>query len=321
MYNEKTSSAPENVITKAEAQKCRHCSEKRWYVLLIIVNLMMIAAVLTGLVIHADKYSKKCSEYLTQMQESIAEGGGSLLSDSDAEEEDTPSFRVDDLPWDIKGIGIGIASIFALYLATMYIYAENKANSLRITEQNFPEVYQIVKNQAKMLGMKKIPEVYVMQGNGILNAFSTFIINKQYIIINTEVFEVAYREHHDMESLSFIIGHEMGHIYYGHATLHYNLLILFSRLLPILGTTASRAREYSCDRLAQRLTGSDGINSMMMLLVDRHLYKQVNVEDYLKQANAQHGFFLWLSNLLADHPVACKRIPALAKGEGSGALY
>ena len=322
MYPEgQTCITAEKAVTRAEAETCRHRSEKRWYVILIIINIMMIAAVVGGLAVHADQYRQKCTAYLEQVQESISEGGTSLLSGSADHAENEPSFDIKDLPWDIKGAGIGIAMIFALYIVTIYLYAEKKANSVRITAQNFPEVYEIVLEQAKQLGMKKIPEIYVIQGSGILNAFSAFLPNRQYIIIYTEIFEVAYREHHDTDTLRFIIGHEMAHIYYGHATLHYNLPILFSRLLPVFGTTASRAREYSCDRLAQHLTGTDGIDSMMMLIIDRHLYKQVNVADYLKHAEEQHGFFLWLSNLLSDHPVACKRIPALAKREGSGALY
>ena len=140
------------------------------------------------------------------------------------------------------------------------MYAKNKASALKITEQNFPEVYAIVCEQARKLGMKKVPEVYVIQANGVLNAFSTFCLSKQYITVNAEIFEVAYREHH-------------------------------------------------------------GIDSMFMLMVDRHIYKMVDKEDYIKSAEEQKGLFLRVSNLLADHPVACKRIPALAMGEGSGKLY
>lgn len=313
------------VITKAEAEKCRHRLEKRWYRRLLIVNILMIVAVIGGLVAHADKYRKEYAAYMEEVQQNVAESmlesdGGTQKADSE-KEAPKPPYDQDNMPWDLKAVGFGIVMIGALYLATAYLYAKQKANAIRITENNFPEVYDIIVQQAKQLGMKKVPEVYIAQGGGVLNAFSSFILCRQYIVIHAEVFEVAYREHHDMDVLRFIIAHEMGHIYYRHATLGYNLPILFAQIVPILGTSASRAREYSCDRLAQRITGTDGIDSMMMLMVDRHLYKQVNVEDYLKTAAEQHGFFLWLSNLLADHPVACKRIPALARGEGSGALY
>lgn len=133
--------------------------------------------------------------------------------------------------------------------------------------------------------------------------------------------QVSAQLEEEADALAFVIAHEMAHIYYKHATLGYNLAILFSGVIPILGSTASRAREYSCDRLAQRLTGTDGIDAMLVLVIDRHLYKMVDKEDYVKEMREQRGFFVWIFNLLADHPVMSKRIVALAEGKGSGKLY
>lgn len=124
-----------------------------------------------------------------------------------------------------------------------------------------------------------------------------------------------------MDTLRFIIGHEMAHIYLGHATLHYTYSILFSNIIPILSPTASRAREYSCDRIGQKLSGSDGIDAMMSLTAGIHLYKKVDKEDYLKQAKQVKGFFVWCYNLVSNHPVTSKRVQALAMKEGSGKLY
>lgn len=203
--------------------------------------------------------------------------------------------------------------------------AESYVNSLIKQEKALsPEVVtgdEMIEGYAGKLGMKQAPKAYVMQWGGALNAFSSFLFKKQYIQINAEIFEVAYREHQDMASLGFVIAHEMAHIYYGHATLHYHLPIWFSTHIPLVGAIASRTREYSADRLAQRISGTDGVEAMFMLAVDRHLYKMVDREDYLREAEGQRGFFVWLVNLLADHPVLCKRVRALDAWEGSGELY
>lgn len=310
----------DDVITKAEAEQCRHRLEKRWHRRLIELNIVIIAVVICVFVSHFGNYTKKAKDMINEGIQSISdtlEG----KTNSSTEEKESGSHDDGNIPWDVKAVIMGIGGIFSIYIYMTYMYAKNKASALKITEQNFPEVYAIVCEQARKLGMKKVPEVYVIQANGVLNAFSTFCLSKQYITVNAEIFEVAYREHHDLDSLSFIIAHEMSHIYFGHAKLMYNLGILFANALPVFGTTASRAREYSCDRLAQRITGNDGIDSMFMLMVDRHIYKMVDKADYIKNAEEQKGLFLWVSNLLADHPVACKRIPALAMGEGSGKLY
>lgn len=169
--------------------------------------------------------------------------------------------------------------------------------------------------------MKKVPRIYIIQGHGIINAFASFIPFKQYIELYADLVEVAYREHHDMDTLRFVIGHEMAHIKLKHATLHYYIMTLYANVVPIIGNTASRAREYSCDRIAQKLSGSDGIDAMMTLTAGIHLYKQIDKEDYIEYAKNVKGLFVWCFNLVSNHPVTSKRVLALAMKEGSGKLY
>lgn len=300
-------------ITKKEANACRHKAEKRWYRRLVVLNILIIVVVLAMLASGLEEIKEWAGLVEEQMTEEL----------SADYVEDKTQYRYDamaDIPFELELVVYGIIFFVVLIPALYYMYAQYRTMALRITEKNFPEVYQLIEEYARRLGIKN-PKAYVMQQNGILNAFSAFLPRRQWICIHSELFEVAYREHKDMDSLAFIIAHEMAHIYYGHATLHYNLAILFSKMIPILGTTASRTREYSCDRLAQRLTGTDGLDAMLVLVIDRHLYKMVDKEDFIEEMRSQRGFCLWLFNLLKDHPVLCKRIVALAEGRGSGKLY
>jgi Zn-dependent protease with chaperone function len=229
--------------------------------------------------------------------------------------------QLDNIPDSIQLSAMLFGILLILPLAVSYAYATYRSMSVKITENNFPELYAIVKEYTDRLGMKKVPNIYLIQGNGILNAFSACVPFKQYIELYADLVEVAYREHHDMESLRFIIAHEMTHIYLGHAKLYYRYSIIFSNMIPILSTTASRAREYSCDRIAQVLSGSDGIDAMMSLTAGIHLYKRVDKEDYVENAKKVKGFFVWCFNLMSSHPVTSKRVLALQMKEGSGKLY
>ncbi len=300
-------------ISKEEGNACRHRLEKRWYRRLVVLNILIIVVVIAMLVSNFAEIKSWAGLLKTQMSEELSEDYV----------EDKTQYRYDafeDMPLEVELILSGIVLIVILIPALYYMYAQYRSMSLRITEKNFPEVYALIEEYAHRLGIK-VPKAYVMQQNGVLNAFSTFLLRKQWICIHSELFEVAYREYKDMDALAFIIAHEMAHIYYKHATLGYYLSIMFSQIIPILGTTASRTREYSCDRLAQRLTGVDGLDAMLVLVVDRHLYKMVDKEDYIEEMRNQRGLFVWIYNLLADHPVMCKRIVALAEGRGSGKLY
>lgn len=303
----------QDVITKKEAKACRHRLEKRWYRRLIELNILIIVVVLGIVFTSISDYKELGDKVVEQVEKEMQE--------SYDPDKDDDKLTEDDIPFELELLFYGFLMVTVGYLGLYYYYAYIRSMSLRITERNFPEVYALIQEYARKLGMKRVPKAYVMQSNGVLNAFSSFIFRKQYIEINAEIFEVAYREHKDMDSLGFVIAHEMAHIYYGHATLHYNIPIWFSMSFPIVGAIASRAREYSADRLAQRISGNDGVSAMFMLMVDRHLYKMVDREDYLAQAKEQKGFFVWWVNLLADHPIMSKRIVALAQMQGNGKLY
>ena len=218
-------------------------------------------------------------------------------------------------------IAILILLPFMIMAAVYLYYAQYRANSIRITEKNFPEIYAVVEDYSRRLGLKRTPKVYLTQENGLLNAFSTFILRRQYVVLLADLFEVAYLEHHDLESIKFIIAHEMSHIRLRHATFSYQLSILYANYIPILSSTLSRAREYSCDRVAQHLVGVSGVEPMLALVVGKHLYKKVDVEDYVKHCHETRGFFVFVLNMLSSHPIMPKRIQALLKNSGSGRLF
>lgn len=301
-------------ISRQEAGACRHRAEKGLYGLLVFLNIALIIGVVTTVVI-------RFAEYLDIFRDFYAQAVADAIENGTATNQQYYEEFANNLPLALRLFISGVISLAILLPYLYYLYAHARANAVKITQRNFPEVYALIESYAKRLGMKKVPEAYIVQEGGVLNAFSAYLFGRQYIQFNAELFEVGYREHHDMEALAFIAAHELSHIYYGHATLHYNLWILFSQNIPIIGQAASRTREYSCDRLAQHLTQYDGIEAMLVLMVDRHLYKMVDKVDYLEQARDARGFFLWVENLTSTHPIMPKRVRALAMKQGSGELF
>lgn len=215
---------------------------------------------------------------------------------------------------------IAIATLFVLAFFSMgSTFAQTKVYSVRIDENQFPELYDIVRDYAKILGLRKTPYIYIRQSNGVLNAFAAYFWGRNYVLINTEIFEIAYLEHKDIDAVSFIIAHEMTHIRLHHTRFWYNASILISKLIPILGPALSRAQEYSCDRVAMKIC-PQGKHGIFMLLLGRHLYKNVNIEEYIKQAEDTEGIFEVVINANATHPVNTRRIVAIYKPEKAGKL-
>jgi len=215
----------------------------------------------------------------------------------------------------------GIFLLF-LFIFLYKMYARTRAYSVKVSEKNFPEIYQKSVEFAGKLGMEKVPAVYVEQQNGMINAFATAVIGKRYIGINAEIVDIAYMEDKDFEPVYFVLAHELAHHYFKHTSISTILLTFFGMIVPVLGSAYSRSREYSCDRLAQLLLEKECAREAMILSAGRHLYKHVDLDDYIDNAKTERGFGIWLMNLVASHPIPLKRIAALTDPERkSGKLF
>lgn len=200
-------------------------------------------------------------------------------------------------------------------------YGSTRASSVMINEKQFPEVHKIIVEYAEQLDLGYVPEAFVVQKGGVLNAFAASFFAKKYISINSDIFEVSYLEHKDINTLSFIIGHELCHLKRRHSTTLMTLLETPSRIIPIWSSAVSRVKEYTCDRHAAWLCPG-GIDGLLILSIGKHLYKSVDVDEYIITSNNHFkGFFCWLTNLLASHPVLPKRIKALKNLNQRGQVF
>ena len=213
----------------------------------------------------------------------------------------------------IGGIG-GIVLLLVTMLVALYkIYGEEISYGIRVSERNFPEIYAKVKEYSYLLGLKKEPEVYIQQDNGMLNAFTAWVPGRAFIQLNAEIVDIAYLENQDFDTVMFVMGHEMGHIYLHHVQIYYTIWSTFISFVPIIGPSIlapllSRAREYSADRVAQALTqGKNQEECMMLLGAGRHLYKHMDAQAYIEDIMCRHNIFerlgRWVVNLLASHPI------------------
>lgn len=225
----------------------------------------------------------------------------------------------------ILSLMFGAGAIIILVVMSLYqmyrTYADQMSYSIRVSEKNYPEIYQKVREYTWLLGWKKEPEVYVQQMNGSLNAFTCWVPGKVFIQLNAEIVDIAYMEHKDFDTIFFVMAHEFGHAYLHHVQLYYSFWSMLASFIPFLGSNIllpmlSRSREYSADRVAQALTGGVAQEDCMMLLgAGRHSYKYVDTQSYISEILAHYGpverFFRWLVNLLASHPIMPYRVQAI----------
>ncbi len=189
--------------------------------------------------------------------------------------------------------------IFAVYyFFTVGIMAGHiRGNGIRVTDNQFPEIYNICKKQCEQLHID-VPPVYLIQSGGILNAYAAKFVGKNYVVIFSEIFDLAFEGGTD--ELSFVIAHELGHIKRNHISKFFWLFP--SKIIPFLGSAYSRACEYTCDNIANAISPNGSKSGLLILASGKVGYKKVNVQEYINSAKKETGFWKWFSEKVSSHP-------------------
>lgn len=198
--------------------------------------------------------------------------------------------------------------------AQAIMMASIRTNGVRITPRQFPEVFAIAQAQCERMGFTVVPDLYVMESSGILNAFASRFFGRNMVVLYSDLFEMIQAG--GEKELTFVISHELAHIKRNH--LSKQLLILPALWLPFLGEAYSRACEYTCDRMAAYYTNDAeaAMNGLTILAIGKTLYKRVDREEYLLQSSYEKGLFVWLAEKLSTHPPLPKRIYAIQQYAG-----
>lgn len=186
-----------------------------------------------------------------------------------------------------------------------------KGQGALVTDTQFPDIQARVRACAEKIGMRKVPQVYVLNGNGLFNAFATHFLSKTYIVLYASVID-ALKDH--PEGINFYIGHEMGHIDRRHLT--WETFLAPALILPLLGAAYSRAREYTCDMYgALCCTKPEAAQQgLAVLAVGAERHKTLDAREYLAQARETSGFWMSFHELVAGYPWLVKRYARVSPG-------
>jgi Zn-dependent protease with chaperone function len=177
-------------------------------------------------------------------------------------------------------------------------YLENVADNVRVGEHMFPRLHRLLLWACKILGVAE-PELYV-NTDPVPNAY-TYGHTRPFVVLTSGLVDML-----DDEELLFVIGHELGHVRFGHvlytvlarnivtileiigkATLGLGQLLGFGLALPLFDWY--RKAELSADR-AGMLCVQDADVPMRVLMKlaggSTTMYEQMNQEEFLRQIRA-----------------------------------
>ncbi|GAB2537642.1 M48 family metallopeptidase [Brachybacterium huguangmaarense] len=226
------------------------------------------------------------------------------------------------------GLGSTIVQLYVLigflalilWLARAVMYAQPRAQGVRMSPTQFPQGYRMVAEAAKHHGLRRVPDAYVLLGNGQINAFAAGHGFRRYVVVYSDLFEVG-NEVRDPEALRFIIGHEVGHIAAGHTAYFRLLFVTLMMNIPIIGPAFSRTQEYTADNYGYSFCPQGSAGTMAVLGAGKYLNADVNVNEVADRAVTERGLWLHIVNWGASHPILTWRAHALRHREKAGKIW
>lgn len=202
--------------------------------------------------------------------------------------------------------------VFVMYVIIIWLFiifqkifliGYMKGNGVEITQDQFPEIFQVYKEMIQSLNIKKMPPLFILQQGGALNAFAIRFSGKNYIAIYSDIFEMINT---DIDIVKFIIGHELGHVKRNHMTKMFWTFL--SSIIPFLSSAYSRGCEFTCDNIGYDLSKNGSLAGLLVLAAGKKLYKQINIEHYIENSKKQNSLSVKFTEICSSHPFLPKRL-------------
>ena len=197
------------------------------------------------------------------------------------------------------------------YISASLMRARALSNAVQVTEGQLGHIYKCLQTAKGHLPPVEV-ELFVTQ-NPVMNAYA-FGYDEPYTVILTS----ALVERLTPEEIQAVIGHELGHIHFGHVQM-ISLMGGIGGLFRLLFYRWSRSSEYSADSIALLASGGDvrPVVSSLLKLSSGLTDVSVDVETFLRQVEGNTPTTSSIAELTSTHPFINNRIKNLVKQRGT----
>lgn len=188
------------------------------------------------------------------------------------------------------------------YFQARTVRALIRGSGVQLSPQQMPQLYAVVEQFAQRLGMKEVPEVYIVESS-VQNGFAVKLGKRDLVLLTDDVVWGALQSR-DPHAIGFVIGHELAHVALGHTG-------AFRGMLRAAFKPLSRADELSCDNVAAALVGNADIavHGVTLLTVGPQLLAYLNDAALLAQAESVCADkYSKKAERKLTHPLLLKRI-------------
>ena len=204
------------------------------------------------------------------------------------------------------------------WVSEQFFKAQMFGNSVKVSENQYPEIHNIVQGCSRSLGLSRIPNVFVINSSGVTNAMAVRFLSKKYVLLYSELIDLMLLNREDMNELKMLIGHELAHHAAGHVNPLRRLLVMPAMFIPFLGNAYSRACELTADRIGAAFTQDIEASKRALVALacgSDALVGKTNVESFIQQERDVPSIAGFMSELYSSHPRMTIRLMELEKAE------
>ena len=183
---------------------------------------------------------------------------------------------------------------------------------VRVGKDQFPELHDQLLRACRMLGIERIPELYVARQliDGPAIAYSAWHY-PSIVVINADLFHKRCKRWEDgLDWITFEMARALGSLRLGHTRWWVVLLTGYSRRIPGLRTRLLMKEAFSQDRCAAFVV-PDGIRGLVVEAVGKNVTPNVDLAEFVKQADHVDGFWNYLAAFRRKSPLLTARAEAL----------
>lgn len=211
---------------------------------------------------------------------------------------------------------IVIAAIFALPAASLARntgFAAARGDGVRVTEQQFPELYAQLLDACRKLDIDRIPEIYISRKvEGRAAEAHTRWDGRSLVVLNADLVGETWVE--TLDALTFAVAGALGAIRLGHTRWWVELLTVYARRIPGLRTPILVKWTHSRDRCAAFVV-PDGVRGLIIEAVGKDAISSVDVPAFVDQTKQRtHRFWESLATMRRKAPSLVARAHVLYDG-------
>jgi Zn-dependent protease with chaperone function len=214
---------------------------------------------------------------------------------------------------------LGMAgTVLTFYLANrlslVLFYWFLHGNSVRVSATQYPEVFRAVKAACDYVDLRRVPTIYVMQGQGMLELFLIKRFSRKGILVFTSELIDNLLDSNDSRELMMIIGRQLGHLKLGHFRFWFFKDVIGAFAIFVHSAWWRRCH-YSADRVGFLVAGSleASRRALYVLTVGKKLAAATRLAAIEEQeSELDDSFFAWLSEITHHYPFMIRRVVELA---------